>query len=162
MLWDGHTTPIKTNIQPGWPVVTTTSVKAPDYPGQYVLVWDLMIDDKWLSTETISHGGDILPVFVEVTGGKLAFADLSKLMNVVAESPDTARTTGDFDGAGDSYPAELMPPDAGVSDECLQHLSLGLQLDAQESAGWPHQLQLSGQGRRRKHGGRLRRAEDRR
>lgn len=114
MLWDGNTTPIKQNIQPGWPVVVTAQIKAPDYDGQYVLVWDMMIDDKWLSTGPLSRGGDILPVFVEVTGGRLVFADLSKLCDVQLSSPDTDRTAGDFDGKGSSFPSELIPPDAGL------------------------------------------------
>jgi len=114
MLWEGNTTPIKPNIQPGWPTIISAQVKAPEYDGQYILVWDMMIDDKWLSTGPLSRGGDILPVFVEVTGGRLVFADLSKLCDVQLSSPDTDRTAGDFDGKGSSFPSEQIPPDAGL------------------------------------------------
>jgi hypothetical protein len=117
MLWNGNATPIKQNIQPGWPIVIGAQVQAPEYDGQYVLVWDVMIDDQWLSTGPLSRGGDILPVFVEVTGGKLAFADLSALCDVQLSSPDTDRTAGDFDGKGSSFPSELLPPDAGLTQD---------------------------------------------
>ncbi|MCL5102556.1 MAG: hypothetical protein M1133_00385 [Armatimonadetes bacterium] len=131
MAWDGILTPIKANIQPGISTVLTAKAKAPDYDGQYVLVWDIMIDDVWQSTQPLSRGGDILPVFVEVTGGKLAFADLSGLYDVNATSPDTDRTVGDFDGKGSSFPAEHMPPDAGVADEIKHVYPSGYQSDVQ-------------------------------
>ncbi|MHB9037544.1 MAG: sugar-binding protein [Armatimonadota bacterium] len=117
MLWDGITTPIKQNIQPGWPIVVGAQVEAPEYDGQYVLVWDVMIDDQWLSTGPLSRGGDILPVFVEVTGGKLAFVNLADKCDVQLSSPDTDRTAGDFDGKGSSFPSELLPPDAGLTSD---------------------------------------------
>ncbi|MCE5322946.1 hypothetical protein LLG46_06485 [bacterium] len=117
MLWDGITTPIKQNIQPGWPIVVTAQVKAPEYDGQYVLVWDVMIDDQWLSAGPLSRGGDILPVSVEVRSGRLVFADLSGLCDVALSSPDTDRTSGDFDGKGSSFPSEMIPPDSGMTKE---------------------------------------------
>ena len=67
ILWDGITTPIKNDVQPGWPIVTKASIKVPDTEGQYVIVWDVMIDGEWQSTKPISRGGDILPINVEVT-----------------------------------------------------------------------------------------------
>lgn len=66
-VWDGTASPLKTTIQPGWPVVVTASVQAPKREGKYTLVWDLMIDGKWLSPGPLSRGGDILPVLVDVT-----------------------------------------------------------------------------------------------
>lgn len=64
--WDGSTTPIKTKVQPGWPAVVSATVQTPAQEGSYVLVWDLNIDGKWLSTYPLTRGGDILPVAVEV------------------------------------------------------------------------------------------------
>jgi len=115
MQWDCPASPIAADIKPGWPVVVTAKIKAPEYDGQYVLTWDVQIGDTWLSTLPLSRGGDMLPVFVEVTGGRLAFADLSGVCDVNASSPDTSRNSGDFDGKGSSLPAELMPPDVGIS-----------------------------------------------
>jgi hypothetical protein len=67
LQWDGSATLLKTSIQPGWPAVVTADVQAPQREGSYTLVWDLMIDGKWLSPGALSRGGDILPVRVQVT-----------------------------------------------------------------------------------------------
>lgn len=123
------TSPIPANIDPGTPAVLTASVTAPEYDGRYVLVWDLMIDDKWVSAEPLSRGGDILPVFVEVTGGRLVFADLAGLFDVSATSPDTDRTAGDFDGRGGSFPAEFVPPDADPDGDASYIFPAGYKWD---------------------------------
>ena len=115
--WDGLTTPIPTNLQPGWPAVVKAKVKVPDYDGQYVLVWDVMLDGKWLSTEPLSRGGDILPVTVEVTNGKLKFVELTPVFDTMATSSDLDRKAGNFDGRGNSIPSELMLPDVGLTKE---------------------------------------------
>lgn len=117
MQWDCVQTPLNVDLKPGWPAVLNAAVKAPEYDGQYLLVWDVMIDDVWLSTLPLTRGGDMMPAFVEVTSGKLAFADLTSLFDVCATSPDTNRSTGDFDGKGFSFPAEYFPPDAGAADQ---------------------------------------------
>lgn len=129
LLWDGATTPLPTNIEPGWPAMVNARVTAPEYDGRYVLVWDLMMDDKWLSTEPLSRGGDILPITVEVKGGRLAFVDLKDYCDVSAASPDTDRTLGDFDGKGESFPVELMLPDVGQTDELRPIYPVGYNWD---------------------------------
>jgi hypothetical protein len=117
MQWDCVPTPLTADLKPGWPTVLNATVKVPEYDGQYVLVWDVLVDDTWLSTLPLTRGGDSMPVFVEVTNGKLAFADLSGIFDVCATSPDTNRSAGDFDGKGSSFPAEYFPPDAGEADQ---------------------------------------------
>ena len=71
MLWDGVTTPLPSNVMPGLPLVMTAKVTTPKYDGQYVLVWDMLIDGVWQSTQPLTRGGCTLPVFVEVSGGRL-------------------------------------------------------------------------------------------
>lgn len=117
MQWDNVATALDADVKPGWPAMLNAKVKAPEYDGQYILCWDVMVDDVWLSTLPITRGGDLLPVFVQVTNGKLAFADLSSLFDTVATSADTNRSAGDFDGKGRSFPAEYLPPDAGAADQ---------------------------------------------
>ncbi|MCE5314320.1 MAG: sugar-binding protein [Armatimonadota bacterium] len=136
MLWDGVATQIKQDIKPGWPVMVTAKVETPKYDGQYVLVWDVMIDNVWLSTGPLSRGGDILPVYVEVTGGKLAFSDLTSLCDVHLSSPDTDRTAGDFDGKGSSFPSELFPPDTSLTNEVKRVYPSGY--------NWTHEDQPDG------------------
>lgn len=72
VLWDGIVTPIPADIKPGWPAVVTAKVRAPEHAGQYVLVWDVMVDGNWLSAGPISRGGDILPVCIEVAASVAA------------------------------------------------------------------------------------------
>ncbi len=67
LQWDGAATPIKTKVEPGWPAVVTATVQTPAQEGKYTLVWDVMVDGKWLSTMPLSRGGDILPVQIEVS-----------------------------------------------------------------------------------------------
>lgn len=116
MEWNGALSPLEADLKPGWPGVVNAKVTAPEYDGQYVLVWDVMIDDLWLSTLPITRGGDILPVTVTVTGGKLVHADMTAAYNISATSPDTNRSSGDFDGKGLSFPAEYFPPDSGGTE----------------------------------------------
>jgi hypothetical protein len=65
--WEGITTPLKTTVGPAWPAVLKAKLQAPAQEGKYTLVWDMMVDNTWLSTDPLSRGGDILPVQVEVT-----------------------------------------------------------------------------------------------
>lgn len=129
MLWDGATTPIPSNVMPGMPLVMTAKVTTPKYDGQYVLVWDMQIDGVWQSTQPLTRGGCTLPVFVEVTGGRLGFADLAALYDTCSSSPDSDPSAGDFDGKGSGFPAEFMPPDASVSDEASRVYPTGYQIN---------------------------------
>lgn len=70
--WEGVTSPMKTTVGPQTAAVISAVVKAPAKEGKYVLVWDVSIDNKWLSTEPLSRGGDILAVPVEVSAQSAA------------------------------------------------------------------------------------------
>lgn len=113
-VWEGDKTPLKTPIKPGEPAIVTAKLTAPAVDGRYILVWDLIDGDKWASTTEISRGGDILATEVTVQNGRLVFADLSQVYDIPATSPDRNRGSGNFDGVGTSFPAEFMPPDAGM------------------------------------------------
>ena len=134
MLWDGATTPLPSNVLPGLPLVMTAKVTTPKYDGQYVLVWDVIVDGVWQSTQPLTRGGNTLPVFVEVTGGRLVFADLTNLYDTCAASPDTDPSAGDFDGKGFSFPAECIPPDASVSGEASRVYPTGYQMNGDAQA----------------------------
>lgn len=67
LQWEGITSPVKTTVGPAWPAVLQAKLQAPTQEGKYTLVWDMMVDNRWLSTDPLSRGGDILPVQVEVT-----------------------------------------------------------------------------------------------
>ncbi|MFQ3549602.1 MAG: sugar-binding protein, partial [Armatimonadota bacterium] len=115
--FEGEIFPINTDIAPGWPTVLNASVTAPNIDGYYVIVWDMMVDGKWLSSEPLTRGNDLLPVFVEVVNGLHEHAILDDYFNITATSPNTDRSTGDFDGKGYSIPAELILPDISATAE---------------------------------------------
>jgi len=118
MQWDSPTQPLGMDVKPGWPVMATVRIKAPEYDGRYALTWDVKFDNTWASTASLVRGGDLVPFFVEVTGGRLAFVDLNAHYDIVAATWDTNRSIGNFDETGRSFPAELIPPDfAPGSDE---------------------------------------------
>ena len=100
-------------IAPGTSAIVGAKITAPQTDGQYVVVWDVNVDDKWLSEKAVTRDRDTLVSQVEVIDGRLVPLDLTTLYNASAFSYDTDRTTGDFDGKGGSFPAELIPPDAG-------------------------------------------------
>ncbi|MBI2844649.1 MAG: hypothetical protein HYX78_14745 [Armatimonadetes bacterium] len=112
--WDGERTKLKQQIKPGSPAIVPAKVTAPPYDGRYILAWDFAENDRWTSTSEISRGRDLLPVEVTVKNGKLFFADLSKLFDTVATSPNRNRQSGNFNGSGLSFPAEMMLPDTGT------------------------------------------------
>ncbi len=120
-LWEGKRVPLRETIKPGDKGIASVKVIAPSYDGQYLLALDLCDGEKWISTSSNSKGTDLLVVPVIVSKGKLAFADLSKYFDNVAASFDTAYGAGNFDGRGNSIPAEFLPPEAsvGVADASL-------------------------------------------
>ena len=66
VVWDGQKFPLLTNIQPSWPVMLKAKLDMPKEPGDYVLVWDVFLDGKYLSSEPITRGGDMLTVPVKI------------------------------------------------------------------------------------------------
>lgn len=113
-VWEGEKTAIKAKIQPGEPAIIMAKVTAPQYDGRYILAWDFAEGGKWASIGPLSRGGDMLTSEVTVTNGKLVFADLTKVFDTVASSPDRNRESGNFDGSVKSFPTEFMPPDASI------------------------------------------------
>ncbi|MGQ9455427.1 MAG: hypothetical protein ACUVRS_10970 [Armatimonadota bacterium] len=117
MQLDMPTQPLLIDLKPGLPAMVSVKVKAPEYDGRYILVWDVKVGNAWASTQPLVRGGDMVPFVVEVGGGRLVFVDLSEHFDTVMTSWDTDRSRGDFDGNGYSFPAELMPPDFAPGGE---------------------------------------------
>jgi len=133
-LWDGDKTPLKEQIKPGEVRIVTVRAAAPAYDGLYRLVLDMTSGGRWGSTEPLTHGGDILQRLVSVTGGRLVFADLSRLYDVDVTSPDTAPKDGDFDGQGHSLPEEVLPPLVADTKADLQVYPSGCWWSPEEGA----------------------------
>jgi hypothetical protein len=77
-------------------------------------MWDMVINGKTASKSQIRGKNDIGLQYVQVTGGSQAYVDLGSLMNCSVFTCDTDRKAGSFDTAGESYPAELLPPFDGI------------------------------------------------
>ncbi len=72
VLYDGLRTPFQRPVAPGSEVDVTAGVRAPGYPGTYVLVWDVVQEHRtWLSLEGVYPGRTIVTVEGEPVSGPL-------------------------------------------------------------------------------------------
>ena len=121
LRWEDALTPLTQDVPPGARVSEVlTSVTAPSTDGTYFLMWDVKFGDMWASSSAMTRPFNSVVHTVQVVGGKLIFADLSKSYNLSGIS-DGYRIIGDFDGQGRAFPAEWMPPytDAPVTPAAM-------------------------------------------
>ncbi|HEX5324751.1 MAG TPA: hypothetical protein VFW40_13260, partial [Capsulimonadaceae bacterium] len=108
-------TPVTPAVAPGRGGTVTATFHAPDYPGRYNLVWDMMLPDgKWASETSASHAASLLVAQVWVTGDKDSKAvpvDLTKSFNTNGIGFESAPADANLDGQGHSIPGEMFPPD---------------------------------------------------
>ncbi len=116
--WDGRalggetvSIPLTADVLSGEKVKLEAVLLAPEAPGPYWLVWDLIADGQSFASAGGGRRAEVLVQPVIVTGGKLRTLDLSTLTNVIAVADDSHRARGDFDGQGRSFPAEWFAPD---------------------------------------------------
>jgi len=109
--WEGEKTPLTAPVNPGDSTMVMAALRGPAAPGWYWLMWDFEVDGRCVSTLPSTRSGDSLRQAVQVTGGRLEWIPLDKMVNIVASTSDLKRSEGDLDGRGDSFPAEMMPPD---------------------------------------------------
>ncbi|MBC8136090.1 MAG: hypothetical protein H8F28_09415 [Fibrella sp.] len=106
------TTPLPKDVAPGEEVTVKLLVRSPETDGAYILVPDIArLPDDYLSTRPVSRIGDISPIFLRVTGGRLNFVDLTKAFNVDGIAYESKPADGDLDERGGTFPAESFPPD---------------------------------------------------
>lgn len=115
-LWEDETTPIPQDVSPGDSVNDLLAwVTAPPTDGIYWLVWDVKFGDMWASTAAGTRVYDQIVRQVQVVGGNLIMADLTKDYNLDGVTDDDNLAVGDFDGEGRTFPAALIPPFADAS-----------------------------------------------
>jgi O-antigen ligase len=62
-VYDGLRTPFAQPVEPGDTVPIAARIRAPGYPGTYILVWDVVHEDRtWLSLEGVYPGRTIVTV----------------------------------------------------------------------------------------------------
>jgi hypothetical protein len=72
VIYDGLRTPFVQPIEPGEDVRLHARVRAPGYPGTYVLIWDVVQEHRtWLSLEGVYPGRTVVTVAGEAVGGPL-------------------------------------------------------------------------------------------
>jgi hypothetical protein len=72
VIYDGLRTAFATPVEPGEEVTVQARVRAPGYPGTYLLVWDIVQESRtWLSLEGVSPGRTIAHVEGPAVGGPL-------------------------------------------------------------------------------------------
>jgi hypothetical protein len=63
VIFDGLRTPFTQPVEPGDEVKMTARVRAPGYPGDYILIWDVVQEHRtWLSLEGVYPGRSIASV----------------------------------------------------------------------------------------------------
>ena len=63
VIFDGLRTPFAQSVEPGDEVRVTARVRAPGYPGTYLLIWDVVQEHRtWLSLEGVYPGRSIVSV----------------------------------------------------------------------------------------------------
>lgn len=106
------TTALPKDLGPGEAIKVPVTVRVPDRDGAYVLSFDIIRNpDTFLSSQAVTRVGDTGLIPVRITGGRLTFIDLTRLFNVDAVSTEANPKDGDFDGQGNTFPAESFPPD---------------------------------------------------
>ena len=121
-LWEDETTALPQDVPPGGSVNNLLAyVTPPPCDGNYYLVWDVKFGDTWASTSAVTHVYDQQVHPIQIVGGRLFFADLTKAYNLDGVSDLSALSDGDFDGKGRTFPAALIPPftDDGVVPACI-------------------------------------------
>jgi hypothetical protein len=72
VIYDGVRTPFATPVEPGEDVTVPARVVAPGYPGTYLLVWDIVQEQRtWLSLEGVFPGRTIVKVEGQPVGAPL-------------------------------------------------------------------------------------------
>jgi hypothetical protein len=101
------------DLAPGSPAVMARfKLKAPPFGGQYWLVIDGYSDGEWASLSGATRSGELYVTSVAVQGGPFVPQSLTSVVDLDGVSSETDTLNGDFDGLGNTFAAELMPPEA--------------------------------------------------
>lgn len=110
LRWEDSLTALPQDIAPGAQSgELLVNLTAPANDGTYYLVWDMKFGDLWASNSAAPRAFDSQVHQVQIVGGKLVFADISKYFNQDGVA-DADNPTADFDGAGSAFAAEFAPP----------------------------------------------------
>jgi hypothetical protein len=106
--WEGSA-PVTAEVAAGDSAKLSAPVKVPPYGGAYSLLWDIPRGDEPASDGI--DGREMLHLPVMVTEGLCRSVNLTEIYNIIAGVSERRGSSGDFDGLGNSFPVELLPPD---------------------------------------------------
>lgn len=73
VIFDGLRTPFERPVKPGDAITVRARVRAPGYPGTYILLWDVVQEHRtWLSLEGVYPGRSVASIEGTPVGGPLA------------------------------------------------------------------------------------------
>ncbi len=104
-------TPISTDIAPGAMVNGMLAwLNTPQNNGYYWLVWDLKVGDRWASSTRALRANQETVQLVHVIQGSLHFVDMSAAASSGNKRKLVTKNVGGFDGAGNEFPVDGLPP----------------------------------------------------
>lgn len=111
IAYEAGSTPLTETLATGERLALEPTVTAPPATGAYYLEFDLRFPDGRLgSTLPSTFGRQTGRVPVAIVGGRYTPLAIGRTFNVAAQSHEGERSAADFDGQGNSLPAEEMPP----------------------------------------------------
>ncbi len=121
--WDGRPVsgaglivPLPRDVAPGDRLEIMPSLIAPTMAGPYWVTWSLAVNGGHPES-TLGTPADLVVTPVVVRSPSVSSINLTEHSNIVGVTVDSYRARGEFDGRGDSLPAEWMPPDQSASGE---------------------------------------------
>ncbi|MBW3623222.1 MAG: hypothetical protein KY468_07410 [Armatimonadetes bacterium] len=115
MNWDSPRVPVSGplgDLSPGEQALVRIPVQAPPLGGMFLVSVEAYVDGEWASALPATRGAVVVPESIAVRGGGFQPLTIAgtKLYNFDGISPDAVPSDGNFDGRGNSFPGQLLPP----------------------------------------------------
>jgi hypothetical protein len=98
------------DLGPGEQALVRVPVQSPPFGGLFLLAAEAYRNGRWATDYPATRGTVILPQAITVKEGGLQPLDLSELYNFDGIAPDSLLSDGNFDGQGDNFPGQFLPP----------------------------------------------------
>ncbi len=101
------------DLAPGQQTLVRVPVQSPPFAGLFLLAAEVFRNGRWASETPVTRGTVALAQPLTVKGGGFEPLDLVALLKtsgVDGVSPDSLPGDGDFDGQGNTFPGQFMPP----------------------------------------------------
>lgn len=113
MNWESERVPVAGplgDLAPGEQALVRIPVQSPPIGGMFLVAVEAYVDGNWASALPATRGAVIAPESITVKGGGYQPLSLAEMANFDGISPDSLSTDGNFDGRGNSFPGQLLPP----------------------------------------------------